>query len=80
MTLAIASYLRADIEQSRKRGYFLNQEESVEDATTVSARFRWNGADYIVTISGPTSRMKPKLDQAAKLAVEACLVLSGETS
>ena len=79
-TIRSKTALRADIEQSRKRGYFLNQEESVEDATTVSSRFRWNGADYIVTISGPTSRMKPKLDQAAKLAVEACLVLSGETS
>ncbi len=38
---------------SSKRGYFLNLEESVEDATTVSAGFRWNGADYIVTIAGP---------------------------
>jgi DNA-binding IclR family transcriptional regulator len=76
-TIRSKTALRADIEQSKKRGYFLNQEESVEDATTVSSHFRWNGADYIVTISGPTSRMKPKLDQAAKLAVETCAALGG---
>jgi DNA-binding IclR family transcriptional regulator len=79
-TIRSKTALRADIEQSRKRGYFLNQEESAEDATTVSAHFRWNGAYYVVTIAGPTSRMRPKLDQAAKLAVEACLALGGETS
>jgi DNA-binding IclR family transcriptional regulator len=69
--------LRADIELSKKRGYYLNLEESFEDAITVSSFFRWNGADYIVTISGPSSRMKGKLDQAIKLAVAACAELGG---
>jgi DNA-binding IclR family transcriptional regulator len=70
--------LRADIEQSKKRGYYLNLEESFEDAVTVSSFFRWNGADYIVTISGPSSRMKGKLDQAIKLAVATCAELGGD--
>ncbi|MGE3991203.1 IclR family transcriptional regulator [Pseudorhodoplanes sp.] len=74
-TIRSKSALREEIEQSKKRGYFLNREESVEDATTVSSLFRWNGADYIVTIAGPTSRMAGKLDQAAKLAMEACRAL-----
>lgn len=77
-TIRSKAALRADIELSRKRGYYLNQEESVEDATTVSAGFRWNGADYIVTIAGPSSRMKPKLDQAARLAVETCARLGSD--
>jgi len=77
-TIRSKAALRTDIEVSKKRGYFLNQEESVEDATTVSAGFRWNGADYIVTIAGPTSRMKPKLDQATRLAIEACAKLGGD--
>lgn len=74
-TIRSKAALRADLELSRKRGYFLNEEESVEDATTVSAGFRWNGADYIVTIAGPSSRMKPKLDDAARLVTEACNTL-----
>jgi DNA-binding IclR family transcriptional regulator len=76
-TLRTKAELREDIEQSQRRGYFLNREESVEDATTVSARFRWNGADYIVTIAGPSSRMAGKLDQAIKLALETCHTLGG---
>jgi DNA-binding IclR family transcriptional regulator len=77
-TIRSKTALRADIEQSIQRGYFLNREESVEDATTVSSFFRWNGAEYIVTIAGPSSRMKSKLDQAAKLVVEACAALGRE--
>jgi DNA-binding IclR family transcriptional regulator len=74
-TIRSKSVLREDIELSKQRGYFLNREESVEDATTVSSLFRWNGADYIVTIAGPTSRMAGKLDQATRLAMEACQAL-----
>ncbi len=77
-TIRSKAALRADIEASKKRGYFLNQEESFEDATTVSSFFRWNGAAYIVTIAGPSSRMKPKLEQAAKLVVDACATLGNE--
>jgi DNA-binding IclR family transcriptional regulator len=77
-TIRSRAALRADIELSRKRGYYLNLEESVEDATTVSAGFRWNGADYFVTIAGPTSRMKPKLEQAARLVVETCAALGND--
>ncbi len=67
--------LREDIEASKRRGYFLNQAESFEDATTVSSLFRWQGANYIVTIAGPTSRMAGKFDQAVKLVTEACKTL-----
>jgi DNA-binding IclR family transcriptional regulator len=67
--------LREDIEMSKRRGYFLNQAESFEDATTVSSLFRWHGADYIVTAAGPTSRMAGKLDQAIKLVRDACKAL-----
>ena len=71
-TIRSKKALRTEIESSRQRGYYLNREESVDDATTVSALFRWNGAAYIVTIAGPTSRMAVKLELAAKAAMEAC--------
>ena len=74
-TIRSKQQLRDEIEESERRGYFLNREESVEEATTVSARFSWAGADYIVTISGPTFRMAPKLDKAIALAVRTCRTL-----
>lgn len=74
-TIRSKTALRADIEKSNRRGWFLNREESVEDATTVSARFTWNGAVYIVTVAGSSSRMATKLDQAARLVVETCALL-----
>ncbi|HWV53670.1 IclR family transcriptional regulator [Pseudorhodoplanes sp.] len=74
-TIRSKEALRSDIETSKRRGYFLNRAESVEDATTVSSLFRWHGADYIVTIAGPTSRMGAKLDQAIKLVTDACKTL-----
>jgi DNA-binding IclR family transcriptional regulator len=78
-TIRSKQALRDDIETSKRRGYFLNQAESFEDATTVSSLFRWHGADYIVTVAGPTSRMAGKLDQAIKLAIEACQALGEPT-
>lgn len=76
-TIRTKPELQQDIEQSQRRGYFLNREESVEDATAVSGNFRWNGANYIVTIAGPSSRMGGKLDQAIKLVLEASRMLGG---
>lgn len=76
-TIRTKADLQKDIEQSQKRGYYLNREESVEDATAVSGSFRWNGANYIVTIAGPSSRMAGKLDQAIKLVLDASRTLGG---
>lgn len=74
-TIRSKDELRKDIEVSKRRGYYLNQAESFDDATTVSSLFRWQGASYIVTIAGPTSRMAGKFDQAVKLVTEACKTL-----
>jgi DNA-binding IclR family transcriptional regulator len=74
-TIRTKEALRADIEAAKRRGYYLNRAESFDDATTVSSLFRWQGADYIVTAAGPTSRMASKLEQATKLVMNACKAL-----
>jgi len=74
-TIQSKDALREDIALSKRRGYFLNLAESFDDATTVSSLFRWQGAHYIVTAAGPTSRMGSKLDQAIRLVREACTTL-----
>lgn len=74
-TITSAAALRADIERGRDRGWYLNQEESQEGVTTLSAAFRWGSAVYLVTIAGPSGRVEQKLQQAATLIVEACHLL-----
>lgn len=75
-TITSKAKLRSDIEQSRKRGWFLNREESVTGAVTLSSFFRWNNAVYILTVAGPTDRMEAKLDETAKAIMQACVDLS----
>src|SRR5262245_1415628 len=72
--------LRADIEKSNRRGWFLNRGESVEDATTVSARFACNGATYMVTIAGPSTRVEPKLEPATVLVLATCRKLDASAT
>jgi DNA-binding IclR family transcriptional regulator len=64
--------LAAEIAASEDRGWFLNAEESVEGATTVSARFGSHRAVHVVTIAGPTARMGPKLQGAVAALVATC--------
>jgi DNA-binding IclR family transcriptional regulator len=71
-TCTDAAKLRAEIARSNARGWFQNAEESVEGATTLSARFDWNRAVHVVTIAGPTARMQPKLKAAGAALVAAC--------
>jgi len=75
-TITSKAALRKDIETGQTRGWFLNHEESIEGVTTLSARFDWASATYIVTIAGPTSRVAPKLDKAAELVVNVCRLLA----
>jgi hypothetical protein len=43
--------------------------------TTLSARFFWISAIYIVTIAGPSSRVASKVDAAAERLMGACKLL-----
>jgi len=67
--------LRQDIARGRERNWYLNQGESIEEVTTISASFRWNTAVYIVTVAGPSSRLDPRLDQAIGLITGVCQLL-----
>ncbi len=74
-TITGKAALRADVMQSRQRGWYLNVGESLEGVTTLSAPFRWNTALYIVTVAGPSSRLDSKLEHAAGLLTNVCLML-----
>ena len=71
-TIKSATALRKDIDLGRKRGWYLNREESLNGVTTVSVMFSCNASIYIVTVAGPSSRLEQKLDTAATLLTEVC--------
>lgn len=67
--------LRAELAEGNRRGWFVNREESEEGVTTLSARFMWISAIYVVTIAGPTTRVGAKLEEAANLLTQVCKLL-----
>jgi DNA-binding IclR family transcriptional regulator len=74
-TIVSKSALRQEIETGRKRGWLLNNEESIEGVVTLSAPFQWNSAVYVITIAGPKARVEPKIEMAAQQLLEACRTL-----
>jgi len=78
-TVKSAAALRKDIDLGRKRGWYLNREESLNGVTTISASFRWNASVYVVTIAGPSSRLAQKLAAAARLLTDVCSRLEIQT-
>jgi DNA-binding IclR family transcriptional regulator len=71
-TIRSKAALKKEIAESIRRGWFINNGESVEDSLTVSAHFTWNGSVYIVTVAGPTSRMKSKLNGVTAQLTAVC--------
>jgi DNA-binding IclR family transcriptional regulator len=76
-TITSKSELAADIAQSAKRGWFLNQEESLIGVVTVSAVFHWNRAAHLITIAGPAERMSQKMERASRAVMQTCKALAG---
>lgn len=74
-TITSKEELRAEIEMSNRRGWYLNTEESVEGLLTTSARFVWNDISYIITVAGPIERMQDKLDHVTGALVGTCMNL-----
>ena len=78
-TITSKSALKADIEEGRARGWYLNEEESIDGVTTLSSTFNWNSALYAVTIAGPTSRLTPRINEAVGLLLNVCKLLEMRT-
>ena len=65
-TIRSRKTLLKDLIEGERRGWFMNREESVEDALTISTRLVWNGATYVVTAAGTLKRMERQLEGAVK--------------
>ena len=74
-TIVSRPKLIADLERSKRRGWFVNDQESRPGVLTVSSVFFWRSAPHMVTVAGPADRMKPKLKSAAARVVATCRAL-----
>jgi len=72
-TILSKAKLLKDIKNSLTRGWYLNKEESVEDATAISLSFKWNDVDFILTCAGGVKHMErilPKLLERCKKSID----------
>jgi DNA-binding IclR family transcriptional regulator len=71
-TIVSRSKLVAELDASRARDWFINDEESRPGVVTVSCAFVWSNAIHMLTIAGPASRMRGKLKKAAERVTAGC--------
>jgi IclR family transcriptional regulator, acetate operon repressor len=80
-TIVNRQQLIADLERSRRRGFFMTAGENVPDVLALSVGLRLNPDVYGIAIAGPMSRMREKLSahiSALKAASAAIAELSRE--
>lgn len=78
-TIVNGQQLIADLERSRRRGFFMTAGENVPDVLALSVGLRLNPDVYGIAIAGPMSRMREKLSghvSALKTASAAIAELS----
>jgi DNA-binding IclR family transcriptional regulator len=71
-TVTDKAALRAAVETGRARGYFVNQGETIDGLTTISAPFSWQKSVFIVTIAGPSARMDGRIEELAEMVMGVC--------
>jgi DNA-binding IclR family transcriptional regulator len=78
-TITSKAELMKDLREGEERGWFINREESVEDALAIATRFQWSGSTYIITIAGSVKRMERQLSTVVQAAQAAAQALRAQT-
>ncbi len=65
-TLTGAAQLKANLQQGKKRGYFVTRGENVADVMAVARSFSLDGEIFGIAIAGPLHRMEPTLARHAE--------------
>ena len=76
-TLRSAAALRADLERGRERGWFCNDGETVADALAAAVPVRIGSDWYGMSIVGPATRMRPKLETQLAALFKASVDIQG---
>lgn len=70
-TIVSASRLKADVAESRARGYFSTHGENVSDVVAIAAPLKVGSATFGVAIAGPLQRLADKESALAKKLLRA---------
>ena len=79
-TITSKPELLKNLREGEERGWFINREESVEDALAISTRFEWSGSTYIITVAGSLKRMDRQLQKVVKATQVAANSLRSQES
>lgn len=79
-TITSRTELLEELRVSEQRGWFVNREETVEDALTISTRFVWSGSSYVITAAGTLKRMERQFDHAVTALLNAARQLQQKNS
>lgn len=71
-TMRTAREYLADIEASRKRGWFLNDGESTAELIAMAVPVKINSEEFAVGVAGPRNRLELKMEQCAAGLLETC--------
>lgn len=70
-TFVDARRLRADLETSRRRGWFMTRGENVEDVTALAVALSIRDETFGLAVAGPSHRMEKRIDALAAQLVAA---------
>lgn len=70
-TIVDAKRLRADLEASRQRGWFMTRGENVEDVTALAVALSIRDEVFGLAVAGPSHRMEKRIDELAARLVGA---------
>jgi IclR family transcriptional regulator, acetate operon repressor len=70
-TITNPEHLLADIQRSRKRGYFVSRGESIPDVMAIARTCRLGGEPLAIAVGGPMHRLEPKLGSVGEALIRA---------
>jgi DNA-binding IclR family transcriptional regulator len=81
-TIVNREQLLADVQRSRKRGYFVTRGENIPDVMAIARAFEMEGEHLAIAVAGPIHRLEPKISNIGQALISATAAIGqlGQTS
>ena len=81
-TIVNREQLLADVQRSRKRGYFVTRGENIPDVMAIARAFEMEGEHLAIAVAGPIHRLEPKISNIGQVLISATAAVGqiGQTS
>jgi len=76
-TIIDREQLLADIQRSRKRGYFVTRGENIPDVMAIARAFEMEGELLAIAVAGPIHRLEPKISNIGQALINATDAVGG---